>query len=184
MTPKQTRFVDEYLVDLNGKQAAIRAGYNPARAERTACELLAQRKVSEVVGERLAERSKRTQIDADWVLTRLSRDAQANIADLFDEAGKLKPASEWPEAWQQGLVVGVESFEEYAFEDGARVPVGMVRKVKLSDRAKYLEMIGKHVGVQAFREQLKASFAFEDLSDDELAAKRAALLAKAQGVSG
>jgi phage terminase small subunit len=49
LTPKQQRFVDEYLVDLNGKQAAIRCGYKPSRAERTACELLASRKVSEAV---------------------------------------------------------------------------------------------------------------------------------------
>lgn len=49
LTPKQQRFVEEYLVDLNGKQAAIRCGYKPSRAERTACELLAQRKVSEAV---------------------------------------------------------------------------------------------------------------------------------------
>ena len=49
LTPKQARFVQEYLVDLNGKQAAIRCGYKPSRAERTACELLATRKVSEAV---------------------------------------------------------------------------------------------------------------------------------------
>jgi hypothetical protein len=49
LTPKQARFVQEYLKDANGKQAAIRCGYRPSRAERTACELLSLRKISEAV---------------------------------------------------------------------------------------------------------------------------------------
>lgn len=63
LTPKQQRFVEEYLVDMNGKQAAIRCGYKASRAERTASELLAVRKVSEALSawrSRLAERTGRT----------------------------------------------------------------------------------------------------------------------------
>ena len=72
-----------------------------------------------------------------------------------DEQGKMKPADQWPDAWRQGLVVGVESFEEYAFDDGVKRPIGMVRKLKLSERSKYVEMIGRHVDVGAFRDRVE-----------------------------
>lgn len=81
MTPKQEKFVEEYLVDLNGKQAAIRAGYHASRAERTACELLATRKVSEAVAagrKRLSERTQRT-VDA----------VMADIGRVRDDAMRL-----------------------------------------------------------------------------------------------
>lgn len=157
LTPKQARFIDEYLVDLNAAAAARRAGYAAKRADVIGHENLGKPEIAAAIAAAKTERSRRTQVDADWVLRRLHRDAVANIADLFDEHGKLKPADQWPEAWRQGLVVGVESFEEYVTDGGVRVPVGMVRKVKLSERAKYLEMIGKHVAVQAFREKLELS---------------------------
>ena len=109
LTPKQQRFVEEYLVDLNGKQAAIRCGYKPSRAERTACELLADRKVSEAVHIMKSQRSSRTEITADWVLKTLAEEKRADLADLFDDDGSLKPVKDWPMVWRQGLVVGVES---------------------------------------------------------------------------
>lgn len=155
MTPKQQRFVEEYLVDLNATQAAIRAGYSKRTANRMACENLTKPDIAAAVAAAKAERSERTKIGSDWVLQRLHRDATANIADLFDEQGKMKAPDQWPEAWRQGLVVGVESFEEYAFDDGVKRPIGMVRKLKLSERSKYVEMIGRHVDVGAFRDRIE-----------------------------
>ena len=155
MTPKQQRFVEEYLVDLNATQAAIRAGYSPKTAYSVACENLTKPEITAAVAAAKAERSQRTQVDADWVLKRLHRDATANIADLFDEQGRMLAPDKWPEAWRQGLVVGVESFEEYGFEDGVKRPVGMVRKLKLAERSKYVEMIGRHVDVAAFRDKVQ-----------------------------
>lgn len=156
LTPKQQAFVAEYLRDLNGAAAARRAGYSERTANRMASENLSKPDVAAAIAAAQAERAERTKIDADWVLTRLHRDATANIAELFNERGGLKPADQWPEAWRQGLVVGVESIDEYRTnDDGERELVGTVRKVRLSERAKYLEMIGKHVGVQAFRDKLE-----------------------------
>lgn len=84
LTPKQQRFVEEYLVDLNGKQAAIRCGYKPSRAERTACELLASRKVSEAVaeGQRLkTERTGRTVAAVMADIGRVRDDAMQEVTD-------------------------------------------------------------------------------------------------------
>ena len=153
LTPKQEDFVREYLKDLNGKQAAIRAGYAQGSAEVTASRLLRNAKVSAALSDAQAERSKRVEIDADWVLRRLAAEADADVADLYDDEGSLKPVKEWPLIWRQGLVGGIDV--EEIREDG--VTVGQIRKVKLSDRIKRIELIGKHVGVQAFRDQVQTT---------------------------
>lgn len=153
LTPKQQRFVQEYLLDLNGTQAAIRAGYSERSAEVQASRLLRNAQVSAAIEAAKAARSERTKIDADWLLTRLAEEATADIADLYDDSGALKPVRQWPKIWRQGLVAGIDV--EEITEEG--VTVGHIRKVKLSDRAKRLEMIGKHVGVQAFKENVSVS---------------------------
>lgn len=84
LTPKQERFVAEYLIDLNGKQAAIRCGYAPSRAERTASELLAQRKVSEAVAAgraALAERAKRSVDDVMADIAKVRANAMQTAPD-------------------------------------------------------------------------------------------------------
>jgi len=68
LTPKQSRFIDEYLVDLNGTQAAIRAGYSPNSANEQASALLAKPNIRSLVDQLMAERAARTRIDADYVL--------------------------------------------------------------------------------------------------------------------
>lgn len=150
LNPQRRRFVEEYLVDLNGTEAAIRAGYSARSAKAQASQLLALPEVQTAVSEAQASRSARTKIDADWVLQRLAAEADADVADLYDETGTLKPVKDWPLIWRKGLVAGLDV--EEVREEGAVVAV--IRKVKLSDRIKRIELIGKHVGVQAFREQL------------------------------
>jgi phage terminase small subunit len=71
MTPKQQRFVEEYLVDLNGTQAAIRAGYSPKTANEQAARLLANVSVQQAVAAGREARAERTKVTADWVLERL-----------------------------------------------------------------------------------------------------------------
>jgi phage terminase small subunit len=150
LTGRKLRFAEEYLVDLNGAKAAVRAGYAESRDRSTASRLLTEPEVAAFVEAGIAARSKRTQIDADWVLKRLEAEAEADMADLYDEHGGLKPIREWPEIWRKGLVAGVEV--EELRTDGA--VLGLVRKIRLSDRIKRVELIGKHVGVQAFRDQV------------------------------
>ncbi|MBX9874666.1 MAG: terminase small subunit [Beijerinckiaceae bacterium] len=150
---RHQQFVDQYLIDLNGTQAAIRAGYSARTAQKQAYQLLSRPDVQEAVSAAQTSRSERTKIDADWVLRRLAEEADADLADLYDESGALRPVKDWPTIWRKGLIAGVEV--EELREEGAAV--GFVRKVKLSDRIKRIELIGKHVGVQAFREQLGLS---------------------------
>jgi len=69
MTPKQARFADEYLIDLNATQAAIRAGYSEKTAEQQGNRLLGNAKVAAYIAASQAKRSERTEITQDYVLS-------------------------------------------------------------------------------------------------------------------
>lgn len=68
LTPKQEAFCQEYLIDLNATQAAIRAGYSEKTAQQTASENLSKPVISERIAELMKERTESTKIDAAWVL--------------------------------------------------------------------------------------------------------------------
>lgn len=154
LNDKQTRFVEEYLKDLNATQAAIRAGYSARTAEQQGPRLLGNAGVQAAITAGQAARSARTKIDADWVLTRLAAEAEADVADLYEDNGNLKPVKEWPPIWRKGLVAGLDVETSFDTVDGQKMAVGHVKKIKLSDRIRRIELIGKHIGVQAFREQV------------------------------
>ncbi len=158
MTPKAERFVQEYLIDLNATQAAIRAGYSARTANEQASRLLTNVSVRSAVEAAKKARAEKTGIDAEWVLRRLHDDATADLADLYDESGNLKAIHDWPKVWRTGLVAGIETAQERDGSDAEGNPVyATVRKVKLSDRVRMVELIGKHVDVAAFKEQIAMS---------------------------
>lgn len=83
LTPKQAAFVREYLIDLNGTQAAIRAGYSANAAEVEASRLLRNAKVAAAVAEAQAARAERCQVDADWVLKRWTAIVEGDPNELI-----------------------------------------------------------------------------------------------------
>ena len=152
LTPKQQRFVDEYLIDLNATQAAIRAGYSEKTAPKIGSENLQKQEVYEQIEQRRANRSEQTKINAAWVLKRLAAEAQADVADLYDDDGNLLPVKQWPLIWRQGLVAGIDVEELFDGRGEDRQRIGNLVKIKLSDRVRRLELIGKHIGVNAFQD--------------------------------
>jgi phage terminase small subunit len=181
LTPKQERFCHEYLVDFNATQAAIRAGYSEDSAGSIGHEVL---KKPEIVAEiaRLKERQT-AHIDARWLLNRLKDEAEADFADLYNANGDLKPVKDWPPVWRKGLIAGLET-GEIRGEGGSAI--GLTRKVKISDRLKRLELIGKHVNVGAFIEKHehtgKDGSDLIPKTDPEAVARRVAFLL-AQGLA-
>lgn len=171
LTPKQQRFVEEYLIDLNATQAAIRAGYSAKTAHSQGERLLRNVEAAKAIADALAARSERTKVDADWVLKRLTAEAEADLGDLYDDDGNILPVKQWPLIWRQGLVAGVETVREKGRDgdDGS-----FVDKIKLSDRIRRIDLLGKHIDVQAFRDRVEV-----DVTDD--AAK---LLAEARKAAG
>lgn len=164
LTKKQRLFVDEYLIDLNGAQAAIRAGYSRRNANDQAAQLLAKPAIRDAIASAMQSRSERTQVDADWVLKRLADEADADMAELYDDDGDLLPVEDWPLIWRQGLVTGVDIEVLFEGQGEDRKEVGRVKKIRMSDRIRRLELIGKHVRVNAFQKTIQVK-GFDGLAD-------------------
>ncbi|CDL79931.1 terminase small subunit [Xenorhabdus cabanillasii] len=155
MTPKQAMFCHEYLVDLNVTQAAIRAGYSTNRASEIGYQLMQKPHVIQHINELKQERNKQLGIDASYVLMRLVEIDQMDVADILEEDLSIKPLSQWPESWRRYLS-GFNLAEMFEGRGDERDRVGMLKKIKWPDKVKNLELLGKHVSVQAFRENVKA----------------------------
>ena len=136
MTKKQKRFIEEYLIDLNATQAAIRAGYSPKTAKDIGCENLAKPNISDAIDKAMAERSRRTGINQDRILLELARIGLAKITDVVDpDTGKIRPdASEDDLACIQSIKIKPNEF-------------GTEREVKLYDKKSALVDLGKHLGL-------------------------------------
>ena len=84
LTEKQQRFIDEYLIDLNATQAAIRAGYSVKTAREQASQNLTKLNIQQAISEKMAERSKRTGVNQDRIVLELAKIAFVNAADVID----------------------------------------------------------------------------------------------------
>lgn len=140
LSPKQQLFADEYLIDLNATQAAIRAGYSPKTADVKGSQLLGIVKVRTYIEKKMAERSRRTGINQDRVLQELAKIAFIKATDLIDpkDASVLENASDDDLAVIQSIKV-----KESWGEKGSSVE----REIKLADKTRSLEMLGRHLGM-------------------------------------
>lgn len=143
LTDKQQRFVEEYLIDLNATQAAIRAGYNVSKrksASEIGAQLLKNTQVSEEIEKAIAERSRRTGITQDRVLNELAKIAFANAKDILDfkTATVKEDASEEDLACIQAVKVKRQTSAKGTLEE---------RQVTLYDKKAALELLGKHLGL-------------------------------------
>ena len=169
ITTKQEGFAQSTLVEDNASEAYRKnyntKGMNAASINREAQRLMDNPKVATRIAELKVRREEKTGVDAEWLLKRLALEAEADVADLYDDNGHVKSIHEWPLIWRQGLVGGMDVTQEFETVDGKREAVGAVTKLKISDRVKRLELIGKHVDVQAFleRKEVKALVTFPAL---------------------
>lgn len=148
ITPKQRRFVDEYLIDLQCYRAAIRAGYSERSAPSIASQLLKNPKIHAAVQDAIEERAKRTRITQDRVLLELFRLATANMAEYIrvQEDGTAVVDLTHMTA-DQGAAIQ-EIISDYYIEGTGEdaVPVKKIR-LRLHPRTKALELLGKHLGL-------------------------------------
>lgn len=154
---RQAKFIQEYLIDPNATQAAIKAGYNKRSAYTAGARLLANDEVIRELEEAKRIRSEKTGIDANWILLHCSNMLKADIADILDDVGAFKPIKQWPLIWRQ-MLSGMDVKELYDLQslpdgDGKiKVAIGIIKKLKFVTREKILELTGKHVDVNAFKE--------------------------------
>ena len=154
MTKKLKLFCDEYLIDLNGTQAAIRAGYSPKTAKVIASENLTKPDVRAYIDRAMAERSKRTGVNADRVLMELAKVAFVNAADVIDaETATLRPDVTVDDT------AAIQSVKVKTFGED-----GIEREIKLADKLKALELLGKHLGM--FKDNINLEVKSSEKLDD------------------
>jgi phage terminase small subunit len=148
LTPKQERFVGEYLIDLNAAQAAIRAGYSPRSAEVEGSRLLRNAKVGDVIARAKADRSARTGLTADRVLDELAAIGFAKIGDhaTWDSDDfTLLSSSET----DTRPVLEVKMKETVLSRDGKDTVLKREKSIKLHDKVGTLKLLGQHLGMFA-----------------------------------
>lgn len=158
-TPKQMALVDIIMTheNISVAEAGRLAGFSEKNAAQTASRALALPHVQAYYQQQLAARTERTGIDADYVLRRLTEIDEMDIADIYDAEGKMLPPHKWPKVWRQNV-------KEVDLKTG---------KIKLQEKLKTLELIGKHVGVRAFAELVEVDV--KDGFGERLAKARAKL---------
>jgi phage terminase small subunit len=148
LTDKQTRFVDEYLLDLNATQAAIRAGYSPKTAKVIAHENLTKPYVAAAIQAKQAALQEKLGITIERVLNEIACSAFLDIADLCAEDGSVLPLSQIPEAARRAIA-GIEVSDLFEGSGEDRKAVGTLKKIKLADKMAALDKLCKHLGMYA-----------------------------------
>ena len=161
MTKKQKLFVEEYLIDLNATQAAIRAGYSPDTAKAIGSENLTKPDIRAHIDKAMAERSKRTGVNADRVVMELAKIAFINAMDVIDTKTATVKADALPEdtAAIQSVKVKTSSSENREMVE---------REIKMADKIKALELLGKHLGMFKDRVELSGSLESEKTKMDDI----------------
>lgn len=146
LTAKQKRFVDEYLIDLNATQAAIRAGYKKSEyTDTNANKLLENTRISEEIEKAMAERSKRTGVNQARVVNELAKIAFMNIDDVVN--------------LDTGMVKETVTKEDLACIQSVKIKSGEFgdeREIKFYDKKGSLELLGKHLGMFKDKVELRA----------------------------
>lgn len=148
LSDQHRRFVEEFLIDLNARQAAIRSGYGAKNAASVACRVMARPEVQEAIAAGQAARSARTEITADQVLKELAKVGFANIKDHLRATATGDPAMELAlDDADKMAAVSEVTVEDYM--DGRGEDAREVRRVKfkMHDKISALVNIGKHLGM-------------------------------------
>lgn len=165
LTPKQRRFVEEYLVDLNATQAAIRAGYSAKTAGKIGTENLRKPAIQSEISAAQAKRSKRTEITQDRVLQELAKLGFGDIRDIFTPEGALKhPKDMDPDAAARisSIEVVIRPVPGSQGQD-----VEHVAKIRAWDKLGALTQIGRHLGMFTDKSETNGTVNVNISSDDD-----------------
>lgn len=168
LTEKQKRFCDEYLIDLNATQSAIRAGYSKKTANEQGARLLAKVSVQEYIETRKKDREKRVEVTQDRVIEELSYIAFAKASDyarviekdaMVEVEGKMIPVVD-----DEGNLVKYRTVEPILTEElteEQKRAIAVIKKgrdgfeIKPYDKTRALELLGKHLGM--FEEKIEVN---------------------------
>lgn len=157
LTAMQEAYCQSYIkTPENQSQAAIDAGFSPNTAHVKASVMMRDERIQKRIAELMEERNKRNRVSADYVIMRLVEIDQMDVIDILNDDMSIKPVSEWPKVWRQYLT-GFELADMFEGRGDEKELVGILKKIKWPDKVKNLELIGKHVDVNAFKERLEVS---------------------------
>lgn len=160
MTDKQKRFVEEYLIDLNATQAAIRAGYSPKTANEQGNRLLANVSVQRELNKQMAKRSKRTGVTQDRVVRELAKIAFLDMTQVVDSYGRIRDDAT-PE--DRACIESIK-YKSSSGDQGESVE----REVKVASKLKALELLGKHLGMYSDKLNIEGTLPVVISGEDEL----------------
>lgn len=183
LTAKQQRFCDEYLIDLNATQAAIRAGYSPKGMNKRVSRMMANEGIQAYIKERQKELEKRTEITQDSVLRELALIAFAKASDyarvvekdaMVEVDGNMVPVLD-----EDGNQVKYRTVEPILTDDlteDQKKAIAVIKKgrdgfeIKPYSKIQALELLGKHLGMFTEKVEVKNTTpnAFEGLTTEEL----------------
>ncbi|AGR48739.1 terminase small subunit [Salmonella enterica] len=156
LTAMQEAYAQEYTkCPENQTQAAINAGFSPNTAAVKASVMMRDERIQKRIAELMEERNKRLRVSADYVLLRLVEVDQMDVIDILNDDGTLKPIREWPKIWRTTLS-GFDLSSTIMNMDETSIET-ILKKIKWPDKVKNLELIGKHVDVNAFKKRLEVS---------------------------
>ena len=168
LTAMQEAYCQSYIkTPENQTQAAINAGFSPNTAAVKASVMMRDERIQKRIAELMEERNKRMRVSADYVLMRLVEIDQMDVIDILNDDGGMKPIAEWPKVWRTSLsamdIATIKTTQASLQKENGEADLSVedvehiLKKVKWPDKVKNLELIGKHVDVNAFKERLEVS---------------------------
>lgn len=165
LTAMQEAYCQSYIkTPENQTQAAINAGFSPNTAAVKASVMMRDERIQKRIAELMEERNKRMRVSADYVLMRLVEIDQMDFLDILNDDGGMKPIAEWPKVWRTSLsamdIATIKTTQASLQKENGEADLSVedvehiLKKVKWPDKVKNLELIGKHVDVNAFKERL------------------------------
>lgn len=148
LTERQIRFCEEYFIDFNGTQAAIRAGYSPNSANEIASQNLAKLSVQQYIQKKKEELRFKTEITQDQILEAYKRLAFYDPRAMYDKHGNLIPIPELDDTSAFALM-GFDQEELFEWEGKKKRKVGYTKKVRMANRREALDSICRMLGMDA-----------------------------------
>ena len=150
LSPKQRRFVDEYLVDLNATQAAIRAGYSAKTAKQIGSRLLTNVDIAAAIEQAMEARGTRTSVTADKVIKELARLGFSDMRRLMTwgpDGVRLLSSDDLDD----DDALAVAEVTETTTKDGGSI------KLKVHDKQAALVTLGRHLGLFLDKQETRMS---------------------------
>ena len=175
LTAKQQRFIEEYVVDMNGTQAAIRAGYAPRSARVAASRLLIKDNVTAALADKRAKISTKLEVTAERVIAELAALGFANMADYYHKNEDGTVTVDTDALLDRNRASAITQVDIQTAEDGAQTI-----KVKLADKKAALVELGKHLGLFTDRAEIAVTQREEPVDIRHMAMAMIATMREAQ----